>query len=242
MTMRRCLLVLILTLGLVPPSAVAGDRAKVTTDRNAYRLKEHVRIVLRNDSEETLSFKNPWIVRDRNGDKVAQMFWDEDELRLSPGDKRVWDWNQDGQQFGSDGSSTDIGGVWAQPGRHRVEVKTSAGTLAAGFRIGAFFSLRFDGHEGDQFEIFVARRKAIRQLRNDLDRPRTRRRIVSSLVRGERVYNPDWSYTMDPDEVVLGDAFIEVCDASPDYVEENKSDWMGERWCPWSSYVHRERR
>jgi hypothetical protein len=36
---------------------------------------------------------------------------------------------------------------------------------------------------------------------------------------------------------VLGEVFIEVCDAAPRYVERHKKAWLGERWCPWSSYV-----
>ena len=63
------------------------------------------------------------------------------------------------------------------------------------------------------------------------------RRIVSGIVRAKRPFNQPWSYTMGPQSIVLGQAFIEVCDASPTYVENHRADWLGQRWCPWSSYV-----
>jgi hypothetical protein len=39
--------------------------------------------------------------------------------------------------------------------------------------------------------------------------------------------------------IVLGQVFTEVCDASPTYVQNHRADWLGRRWCPWSSYVKR---
>jgi hypothetical protein len=52
-------------------------------------------------------------------------------------------------------------------------------------------------------------------------------------------YNQPWSYKMGSRSIVLGEAFIEVCDASPTSVENHREDWLGKRWCPWSSYVKR---
>jgi hypothetical protein len=66
--------------------------------------------------------------------------------------------------------------------------------------------------------------------------------IVSGIVRDAARYNPDWSYTMGPGTIVLGEVFTEVCDANPNHVENNRRAWMGQRWCPWSSYVEREDR
>jgi hypothetical protein len=104
---------------------------------------------------------------------------------------------------------------------------------------GRFFTLGFDGSD-QTFVIRVREHRAIRELRADLEKPRSERRIVSGIVRRGRPYNEAWSFTMGPYTIVLGEAFIEVCDASPDYVESHRRDWRGQRWCPWSSYVERE--
>jgi hypothetical protein len=103
---------------------------------------------------------------------------------------------------------------------------------------GAFFTLGFRG-SGQTFVVLVRERQAIRGLRADLSKPRRERRIVSGIVRRGRPYNQPWSYAMGPRSIVLGQVFIEVCDASPTYVESRRADWLGRRWCPWSSYVKR---
>ncbi|MFN2388618.1 MAG: hypothetical protein ABR575_03290 [Actinomycetota bacterium] len=56
-------------------------------------------------------------------------------------------------------------------------------------------------------------------------------------MRRGRPYNPAWSYTVGPSSIFVGEVFVEVCDASPEYVEENRREWLGEQWCPWSSNV-----
>ena len=101
---------------------------------------------------------------------------------------------------------------------------------------GAFFTLGFKGNT-QTFVVLAREQKAISQLRADLSKPRRDRRIVSGIVRTGRPYNQPWSYTMGSRSIVLAQAFIEVCDASPTYVENHRADWLGRRWCPWSSYV-----
>jgi hypothetical protein len=103
---------------------------------------------------------------------------------------------------------------------------------------GQFFTLGFEG-SNKTFVVLAREQKAIRALRADLSKPRSERRIVSGIVRTGKPYNRTWSYTMGPWSIVLGDAFIEVCDASPTYVQNHRAAWLGQRWCPWSSYVKR---
>ncbi|HEV3472419.1 MAG TPA: hypothetical protein VG408_04335, partial [Actinomycetota bacterium] len=62
----------------------------------------------------------------------------------------------------------------------------------------------------DPFVIWVREERPIRQLRNDLDQPESDRRIVSGIVRRAKPYNPDWSFTMGPASIVLGEVFVEV--------------------------------
>jgi hypothetical protein len=118
-------------------------------------------------------------------------------------------------------------------------VAISVGSTIAGAcpeQPGRFFTLGFRGSD-QTFVILVREQKAIRALRADLSKPVSERRIVSGIVRAKRPFNRPWSYTMGPRSIVLGQVFIEVCDASPAYVESNRAEWLGHRWCPWSSYV-----
>ena len=118
-------------------------------------------------------------------------------------------------------------------------VGVSVGPMTSGAgagQPGAYFTLGFK-RSNQTFVIFVREQKAIHGLRADLSKPRSERRIVSGIVRTERPYNHPWSYTMGSRSIVLAQVFIEVCDASPNYVENHRADWLGRRWCPWSSYV-----
>ena len=126
-------------------------------------------------------------------------------------------------------------------GRFVARFETSEGRVVDHFDKGAYFTLGFDESD-DTFVIWVRERKPIAQLRNDLDKAEGDRRIVSGIVSRETPYNRQWSYSMGPGSIVLGDVFIEVCDASPSYVENHRRAWMGDRWCPWSSYVSSESR
>jgi hypothetical protein len=101
---------------------------------------------------------------------------------------------------------------------------------------GQFFTLGFAGSDRT-FVLLAQEKKAIRELRADLAKPRSERRIVSGIVRAGKPYNEPWSYTMGSRSIVLGQVFTEVCDASPAYVQNHRADWLGRRWCPWSSYV-----
>ncbi|MEA2451969.1 MAG: hypothetical protein QOG04_679 [Actinomycetota bacterium] len=146
------------------------------------------------------------------------------ERFLQPGSVHSWTW-----------STQD------RVGRFEARFRTSAGTLTDTFEKGAYFTLGFD-QSNDSFVIWVRERQPIRKLRADLGKAQDERRIVSGIVSRSGNYNPEWSYTMGPGSIVLGDVFTEVCDGTPLYVENHRRQWMGDRWCPWSSYVASEGR
>jgi hypothetical protein len=110
------------------------------------------------------------------------------------------------------------------------------GAVACAGQPRAFFTLGFRGSD-QTFVILARERQAIRALRADLSKPRRDRRIVSGIVRSGRPYNRPWSFTMGSRSIILGETFIEVCDSSPTQVNDHRDDWLGQRWCPWSSYV-----
>jgi hypothetical protein len=50
-------------------------------------------------------------------------------------------------------------------------------------------------------------------------------------------YNAPWSWHLDPQEIEMAFATMEVCDAEPNYVEENVDEFVDvvTRYCPWSA-------
>jgi hypothetical protein len=68
---------------------------------------------------------------------------------------------------------------------------------------------------------------------------------MGTIIKAPAPYNPPWSYHLDPASISLFAFAIEVCDASPQYVEEHLSEvggafLPGSVWCPWSSHVVEE--
>ena len=236
--MRGLVVVLSISFLLVAPVSAGTSEAALSTDRARYLPKRTAEITLTNPTDQTISFENPWKIERASGEEVANFTWDEG-TEIEPGEHLTLDWNQWVGECSSAEPCTSDG--WAGPGRYEANVETSAGTVLAPFEIGHYFTLGFRKRPNIEFTVFAARRKAVRQMRAEAD-AEEKSLIVSGIVGAERGYNDDWSYTMRPGSLVLGEAFIEVCDAAPEYVEENLDEWRGERWCPWSSYVERKGR
>lgn len=55
--------------------------------------------------------------------------------------------------------------------------------------------------------------------------------------RGQVPYNPPWSWHIDPNDVAMAEATIELCDATPSYIEAHLDEWLNTvvRFCPWSA-------
>lgn len=72
-----------------------------------------------------------------------------------------------------------------------------------------------------------------------------RTHVLSRIVKRPAPYNPGWSFTLDPAATSFFQAAIEVCDASPRYVEDHLDEaggafLPGGYWCPWRSRLLRE--
>lgn len=54
-------------------------------------------------------------------------------------------------------------------------------------------------------------------------------------------FNPGYSYRLTPGEVTFAENWIELCDATPCYVELDPETWFANPtlWCPWSAVVLR---
>jgi len=222
------LCVVLLALPVVATGA-AGD-VSFRADRNRFLDDRNVGLTLANGSNRRIELFGGAIREAGSGDVMVRL---RPERRFLPPEAlHQWTWLHEGNA-----------------GIFRATYRTSVGKFKDTFEVGAFFTLGFrcEGNpnecpEVDPFAIFVRKEKPIRQLRTDLGRNEDQRRIVSGIVRRGARYNPNWSYTMSPGSIVLGEVFVEVCDAHPNFVENHRRRWMGERWCPWSSFVASEGR
>jgi hypothetical protein len=69
--------------------------------------------------------------------------------------------------------------------------------------------------------------------------------VMGRLKKNPKPYNPKYSFHLDPDTIHFFEVAIEVCDASPIYVEDHLDEAGGAflpglHWCPWASRLVRE--
>ncbi len=69
--------------------------------------------------------------------------------------------------------------------------------------------------------------------------------VKGTIVKSPARYNPGWSYHLDPASVVFFSNAVEVCDATPSYVQAHLAEvggsfLPGNVWCPWRSRLLRE--
>lgn len=92
----------------------------------------------------------------------------------------------------------------------------------------------------DRNEWFIVKMTdptTIQQALDDLSG--ARRLIVSGIVNsGNGGFNSPWSWHLDPATIILSEAFIELCDARPSYVEAHLAEQLGQRYCPWGARVN----
>jgi len=92
---------------------------------------------------------------------------------------------------------------------------------------------------GQEFKVWVTNEQAIAAL-FALQAGTSSANIPNGLVQtgpGQGSHNEPYSWHMDPENIEMVDLTIELCDGSPDYIEENLEDWMAtvERYCPWGA-------
>lgn len=92
--------------------------------------------------------------------------------------------------------------------------------------------------------IFVTAPEACRVIR-EIASGKRKDMIPNGIIIDDRPakspYDSRWSWHFQPDSVEMAEFTIEVCDATPTYVEEHMDEWFqGEktaRWCPWSAHL-----
>ncbi|MGI8775558.1 MAG: hypothetical protein ACR2KQ_11235 [Actinomycetota bacterium] len=227
-----------LALPFAPASAESPKPPKLVVGKKRYVQGHDVKITLVNDTNTDVTYGTPWRIENTKGEIVAAYHWDRAETTLAPGESVTWSWDGTPNQCSREGC-TKVGGVPAA-GKYFATVDVrNFGEMQKGFLTGRYFTLGFESRPNTTFEVFVARQKAVDQMRAEAQ-AEDKTLIVSGIIRlGRQGYNKDWSFYMGPRSIVLGEMFIEVCDGSPYYVQRHRRDWNGDRWCPWSSYVKR---
>ena len=233
------LVVVLLVVGASAGTASPVFNPRFSASPGRFTAGEFVDIVLVNEGTADITMGSIWDLSYLGGDATAFYQWPEGDLVLEPGESRVWRWDQRVNACYGECQNVREGDP-AEPGRYEVATTIDGVEHSVRFYLGEYFTIDFRNMDADEFTVFVSTAPEIGQMTAEAGKPtEDRRLIVSGKVRTRRPYNPNWRFSMAPGSFVLGEAFIEVCDGSPRYVERHRSEWLGERWCPWSSYVKR---
>jgi hypothetical protein len=87
---------------------------------------------------------------------------------------------------------------------------------------------------GETFVMRATGPETIRLARENLE-GRNQRFPAGPLRRGDGGFNAPWTWHLDPDEVRMVEAAIELCDGQPSYVEAHQADYP--TYCPWGARV-----
>ncbi len=102
-----------------------------------------------------------------------------------------------------------------------------AGGALIGFRI-----------VGESLTVWITDDAFIDEAKRHLATGSARIPIFGGLFDG-RDCDPQWTWHVDPANVMFADAAIEVCDGLPSHIEANKTYWLQtvRSYCPWSARV-----
>ncbi len=92
---------------------------------------------------------------------------------------------------------------------------------------------------GERFRVWVTNRQTIRDL-YALQQGQSTASIPSGRILrgpGRARHNAPYHWHLDPWDIEMAEVAIEVCDATPSYVEENVDEFVENvgRYCPWSA-------
>ena len=237
--MRRTLGIIVLFVLAVSTAAPAAPLPMSEFKARRFNvLEDPVPIRLVNKGATTITMGKTWDLTYLDGDGTAFYQWPDEQVHIAPGESRIWMWDQRVNACYGECQNVREGDP-AEAGRYEVTTTVDGVEKTIEFNLGQYFTLGFRNREHLEFTVFVATQPEINQMFDEAHTDDDTDLITSGIVRGSRRYNPDWNFTMGPYSIVLGDMFIEVCDGSPRYVQRHRSEWMGERWCPWGSYIKR---
>ena len=90
-----------------------------------------------------------------------------------------------------------------------------------------------------EFNVWVTNPQTIQQIL-DLRDGKSQAGIPSGKILsgpGPADYNSPWTWHLDPQDIEMAEFTIEVCDAEPNYVEANVTEFVDvvKRYCPWTA-------
>jgi len=90
-----------------------------------------------------------------------------------------------------------------------------------------------------EFKVWVTNPQTIQQI-IDVGDGKSDAKIPSGKILrgpGQADYNAPWTWHLDPQEIEMAEFTIEVCDAEPNYVEANVTEFVDVvgRYCPWTA-------
>ena len=96
---------------------------------------------------------------------------------------------------------------------------------------------------GEEFKVWVTNPATIEQILA-LEAGESQAGIPSGRILngpGEDDHNAPWTWHLDPEDIEMAEMTIEVCDATPSYVEANVEEFVDvvQRYCPWSAQLVR---
>ena len=235
------LLLVVASLSGASASPQPNGELDVAHERNV--LGKITTLTITNSGEATLELVSPWVILDaRAHQQVSHYDFSDDERTLEPGEQIVWEWMQDDACYGI--CRNVRAGEPVGAGVYESSVETSQGVrVRVRLQLGRYFTVNFRCNDTgdcdwDPFVVYVNTPDQVAQMEAEAA-AEEKTLIVSGIVRRAHPYNPNWMFAMRSGSIELGEVFIEVCDGSPKYVQRHRSEWFGERWCPWSSYVEK---
>jgi len=239
MLVSVCLLIILcglLYLGNVGILNVGADTNRVialSTNYVSYYQKEPVVIKLTNGTPKQQALNNYYfVIRDISGKEVYRS--NVESFKLSPNQSKSWTWNQ-----------KNISMNFVSYGNYSVTYY-AAGLYTKSITFNVNKKVGSDGNF-----MFTIGNETIRQF---FTNPLTIRiaieqyygknsKIPNGLViddrPGKSVYDKRYSWHMSESGTAMVDMATEICDAGPQYVENNLDNWLTQvrYFCPWSARV-----
>jgi hypothetical protein len=93
--------------------------------------------------------------------------------------------------------------------------------------------------EGERFRVWTTNPQTIHDL-HELRRGTSTANIPNGRIlrgAGRARHNAPYHWHLDPQDITMAEAAIELCDALPSYVEENVDEFVERvgRYCPWAA-------
>jgi hypothetical protein len=122
---------------------------------------------------------------------------------------------------------------------------SSGSLLSAGGESTFVFAMQKPSNKNDEFFAVTSDKEVIKLIRKQLSLPiKDRNMMINGAIARGNGGNKNWSWHFVPNKWNLAEVSMELCDGTPEQVENNILEWVEnkKRFCPWHSYVLEEMR